>query len=228
MVIKGATFLPVKLDVRLCLVKKRTYQLKQRAERQAATRGRIVEATMALHTSVGPSKTTISGIAELAGVQRQTVYAHFPDEEVLFGACTSHWAMLYPFPDPATWESVKEPGRRLVAALTAIYGWYESVEDHLTLFRRDTAFIPPAIVAQQEERDRQLVAALAAAFPRRKLVRVAIAHALEFEIWKSLRHKDLSSSAAAELMTRLVTCVADNAAPRVKGEAADRSVPNPP
>ncbi len=76
----------------------RTYQLKRRAEKQAETRRRIVDATVALHTSVGPARTTISDIAELAGVQRHTVYAHFPDERELFHACSAHWRGLHPAP----------------------------------------------------------------------------------------------------------------------------------
>ena len=51
----------------------RTYQKKKRAEREAETRRRIVEATVALHTSVGPARTTISAVAAKAGVQRHTV-----------------------------------------------------------------------------------------------------------------------------------------------------------
>ena len=78
----------------------RKYELKKRAERQAETRRRIVEATVALHTSAGPARTSISAVAERAGVQRHTVYAHFPDEATLYRACTTHWAALHPFPDP--------------------------------------------------------------------------------------------------------------------------------
>jgi AcrR family transcriptional regulator len=65
----------------------RTYTLKRRAEQQAETRQRIVEAAVDLH-SVGPAFTTISMIAERAGVQRHTVYAHFPDERSLYLACS--------------------------------------------------------------------------------------------------------------------------------------------
>lgn len=188
-------------------MKQRTYQLKQRAERQAATRGRIVEATLALHTSVGPGKTTISGIAERAGVQRQTVYAHFPDEDTLFGACTGLWAARHPFPDPATWGSLEDPSQRLQAALTAVYGWYAGVADHLALFRRDADAVPPAVVARQEEQDRRLAEGLTQPFPPRPAIAVAVAHALEFETWVSLHHKGLSPGEAADLMRRFVTCL---------------------
>ncbi len=84
-----------------CCAMTRKYELKRRAERKAETRRRIVEATVALHTSDGPARTTISAIADRAGVERHTVYAHFPDERALFDACSAHWASLHPFPDSA-------------------------------------------------------------------------------------------------------------------------------
>jgi Transcriptional regulator len=95
----------------------RRYELKQRAASLAQTRQRIVDATVALHGSVGPARTTISAIAELAGVQRLTVYRHFPDELALFQACSGHWATLHPAPDPATWAEVADPAERLGGAL---------------------------------------------------------------------------------------------------------------
>ena len=79
-----------KIAVHCCAMKRR-YELKERARRQAETKQRIVEAAVALHTSVGPARTTISAIAERAGVERHTVYAHFPDERTLFRACSTHW-----------------------------------------------------------------------------------------------------------------------------------------
>ena len=91
----------------------RTYQKRKRAEGEAETRRRIVEASVALHTSVGPARTTISAIAAKAGVQRHTVYAHFPEEDTLFAACTSHWASLHPFPQAQPWEREADPQQRL-------------------------------------------------------------------------------------------------------------------
>src|SRR5207253_1745242 len=79
----------------------RKYSLKARAERQAETRRRIVVATAALHTEVGPAQTTVAEIARRAGVQRLTVYNNFPDERELFMACGAHWLGENPPPDPA-------------------------------------------------------------------------------------------------------------------------------
>jgi AcrR family transcriptional regulator len=78
----------------------RTYTLKRRAERQAETRRRIVEAAVDLHSSIGPARTTVSMIAERAGVQRHTFYAHFPDERSLFLACSGLTLERDPLPDP--------------------------------------------------------------------------------------------------------------------------------
>jgi len=102
----------------------RTYQKKKRAEHEAETRRRIVEATVALHTSVGPARTTISAIADKAGVQRHTVYSHFPEEDALFAACTSHWAVLHPFPAAEPWGEAADPLQRLALALRDIWAWY--------------------------------------------------------------------------------------------------------
>src|SRR3954451_5643804 len=105
---------------------KRKYELKKRAERQAETRRRIVEATVQLHQEVGPSKTTISEVAERAGVQRLTVYKHFPDERSLLGACSAHWREHNPPPDPTGWAGIDDPDERLRGALTGLYGFYEA------------------------------------------------------------------------------------------------------
>ncbi len=64
----------------------------KRAESRDETRSRIVGAAIALHEEVGPKATTISAIADRAGVQRLTVYRHFPDDASMFQACSSGWS----------------------------------------------------------------------------------------------------------------------------------------
>jgi AcrR family transcriptional regulator len=188
----------------------RRYELKERARRQAETRQRIVEAAVDLHTSVGPARTTISAIAARAGVERHTVYAHFPDDSALFAACSAHWAAQHPTPDLAAVAAIEDPTRRLRRALTELYGWYESVEADLAVIIRDAPLVP-ANAAALAETTRELAAladALARGRPRRKAVRAAIGHALEFETWRSLvRRQGLSRTQAAEAMLRLVASV---------------------
>lgn len=103
----------------------RTYTLKRRAEQQAETRRRIVEAAVELHGSVGPARTTVSMVAERAGVQRHTFYAHFPDERSLLLACSGLTLERDPLPDAEPWRAVEDPQERLRIGLRAIYGWYE-------------------------------------------------------------------------------------------------------
>ena len=105
---------------------KRRYRKSKRAESEAGTRLRIVEALVSLHGELGPARTTISDVARRAGVQRLTVYRHFPDERSMFEACTSHWSASHPAPDPAQWESIDDPELRLRTALAALYAYYRS------------------------------------------------------------------------------------------------------
>src|ERR1044072_3239766 len=95
----------------------RAYTLKRRAEQQAETRRRIVEAAVDLHGSVGPAQTSLSMVAERAGVQRHTLYAHFPDERSLFVACSRLHAERHPLPDAAPWRAIKDRHERLCVGL---------------------------------------------------------------------------------------------------------------
>ena len=188
-------------------MEKRSYRMKARAKRQAETRRRIVEASVGLHTELGPARTTISAIAERAGVQRHTVYAHFPDDESLLAACSSHWQERHPFPDPEDWRSIEDPRRRLRSALRAVYDWYATVEDDLTVLRRD-AEVYPSFWAARDEELASLAALLAQPFGRRRRVTAAVGHALEFETWRSLaRRQGLSNAEAADAMVALAEAV---------------------
>ncbi len=115
----------------------RTYTLGKRAESQAETRLRIVEAAIDLHGAVGPAKTTISMIAERAGVQRHTLYAHFPDEWAIALACSGLSLERSPPPNVEAWRGIGERGRRLRAGLRAIYDWYQENADLLGCVLRD-------------------------------------------------------------------------------------------
>ena len=189
---------------------KRKYEMKERARRQEETRTRIVEAAVDLHTSIGPARTSISAIAERAGVERHTVYAHFPDEEALFQACSTHWRAVHPLPDPGQWATIHDPEAQLRAALHALYGWYEIVEDDLAILIRDSA-VHGITGELQRERTRALehvLATLHRAWPRRKAVRAALAHALEFETWRSLVQRNgLTQAQAVDAMLSFVASV---------------------
>src|SRR4051794_27918349 len=185
---------------------KRKYQLKERARRQAETRQRIVDATVGLHTSIGPAKTTVSAIASRAGVERHTVYAHFPDEETLFAACIAHWTAEHPLPDFGSSLQLDVPEARLRRVLSELYTWYEQVEPDLAAFLRDSEPAPHAAeMARAAAAMRELADALARGWPRRKTVRAAAGHAVEFETWRSLvRRQGLSRKQAVDAMVSLV------------------------
>lgn len=115
----------------------RTYTLKKRSEQQAETRQRIVDAAVELHSTVGPLATTLSMIAEKAGVQRHTLYAHFPDERSIFQACSAEAHQRDPSPTADAWREIADRAERLTVALTDIYGWYERNARLLSNVMRD-------------------------------------------------------------------------------------------
>src|ERR687883_457977 len=124
------------------LQQSRPYRKRRRAELEERTRRRITEATVELHREVGPARTTISAVAERAGVQRLTVYRHFPDERSLLGACSAHWREGHPAPDPSPWPAIADPDERLRTALAAFYAYYASDEGLMAKIRRDAAVMP--------------------------------------------------------------------------------------
>ena len=190
---------------------RRTYRKRRRAEREAETRERITEAAVALHGSVGPARTTVSAVAERAGVQRATVYRHFPDEESLFAACSAHWRADHPLPDPAGWARIADPDARLRAALGELYAWYAGAAGMLERTIRDAPLVPalaPLVEARRGYLDavaEVLIAGRRERGRRRRRVRAAIGHALAFETRRSLvAEQGLSDAEAVELLAALV------------------------
>ena len=121
----------------------RSYTLKKRAEQQAETRRRIVEAAVELHGTLGPARTPLSLVAERAGVQRKTLYAHFPDQRSLFLACSGHSFEKSPPPDAEEWRAIADPAERLRAGLTSLYGWYDGNAELFACVLRDAEYHPP-------------------------------------------------------------------------------------
>jgi AcrR family transcriptional regulator len=189
----------------------RRYQLKQRATRQEETRLRIVEAAIDLHGSVGPARTTVSAIAERAGVQRHTYYRHFPDERSLAHACSGLHLERNPLPDPSAWRSIADPMQRMRRGLTELYAFFERNEAMLANVIRDAEVDPvtrEAVELRFGPRIGEIQDALATALPRRgKGTLAALGVALEFHTWQVLVGRGgLSSRRAATIMADMLLC----------------------
>lgn len=178
------------------------------------TRRRIVQATAELHEEVGPADTTITAIADRAGVQRLTVYRHFPEEEALIDACSSHWREDHPLPDAAEWSGLGDPDRRLREALSAIYAYFRDGAPMLEQVLRDEDEVPELAEVMEPwwEWMAEVAGGLAAGWDvdvaRQQRVRAAVGHALRFWTWRSLAEEGLTDGEAAEMMTRWVRCTA--------------------
>jgi len=180
---------------------KRRYRLGRRAQTQEATRLGIVEAAVELHCTVGPARTTVSQIAERAGVQRHTYYAHFPDERSLFLACSGLALERSPLPDITQLRSIPVGRERLCRGLELFYDWYERNAQHAGCVLRDAEFHPLT---------REMVELrIAPTFRRAEEImgdslnqraRALLGVALDFACWKRLS-EDTSAAGAANLMS---------------------------
>jgi AcrR family transcriptional regulator len=176
----------------------RKYELKQRADQVEETRRRIVEATSGLHLERGPAATSIAEVARRAGVQRRTVYNHFPDEATLFEACSAHWRALHPPPDPAAWTDLRQ-------ALRELYAWYGETERMTAHVLRDAELLPslravlePGLLTYTRA-VREVLAKEAGQSPR---IEAAIRLVTDFHSWRLLA--PLGDQEAVELSAGLV------------------------
>lgn len=176
---------------------KRSYTLRERAKSQDETRLRIVEATMHLHEEVGARATTISAIAERAGVQRLTVYRHFPDETAVFQACTAHWLTLNPPPEAAAWQHLAAPRQRAAAALAAFFAYYGHTRRMWASSHRDVDKVPAlqdpmaAFSAHVAGIADALAAGFGATGPASARMQATLRHALTYPLWEALEGQQL-------------------------------------
>jgi AcrR family transcriptional regulator len=200
------------------VVRRGKYELKRRAERREETRARIARATLELHETVGPSLTTISAIAERAGVGRPTVYSHFPDELSLFKACSSLDLLENPLPDPAPWAKISDPEERLRSALIELYAYFRRREGLWTNIMRDEEMPRMKVNPDVQEIMQPFFAhwgrmreTLAAGWRARDVqpLLASVGLALDFQTWRTLaRRQGLDDGAAIELMVCTVRCAA--------------------
>ena len=190
---------------------KRPYRKKRRAELEEETRRRITESAVELHGTVGPSHTSMSAVAERAGVRRSTLYRHFPDEAALFEACTGHWMAENPPPDLSAWAAIGDPDERLRTALEELYAYWRQTQPMMENLIRDEA------TNEHVKRNFRsfhefmgaageiLLAGRGVRGRARQRTLAAIGHALDFSTWRSLaREQGLGDAEAVELMIGLV------------------------
>jgi AcrR family transcriptional regulator len=193
---------------------KRKYELKKRAEQMAETHLRITEAAIELHGTVGPSRTTLSAVAERAGVERRTLYRHFPTEGDLFAACSTHYFAANPWPDLVNWRGIRDPQQRLERALDELYAYYERTEPMLSNVLRDAELVGFArdaaapLHAYLDEAAEILTSGRHVRGLRRQRLRGALRHALAFSTWRSLSTNGIGRSDAAKLVTALIEAAA--------------------
>jgi AcrR family transcriptional regulator len=198
----------------------RPYRMTKRAEAEAATRRRITESAVELHGTLGPARTTISALAEHAGVRRATVYRHFPDEAALFAACSAHWRAQNPYPALAEWAAIEDVDARLARALSDLYGHYRRHERMMSNLLRDEGVLP--VLAQTLAGYRRYLAAAqdtlmagrTASGSTQRRVGAVLGHALAFPTWRSLAlDQGLEDPEIVHLMDRLVAVAEESSAP---------------
>jgi AcrR family transcriptional regulator len=161
--------------------------MRRRAEQIDETRQHITEAAVRLHTSVGPANTTISGVADEAGVTRLTVYRHFEDLDALFVACMGHWNTLNPGPDLDAWRQIEPLEARAQRAFGEMYAWYAARHEELYPIYRDQAAMPESAQQAMKAQTDAIAAALVAPDAADLSVQAAVArHLVDFWTWRSL------------------------------------------
>jgi AcrR family transcriptional regulator len=196
-------------------MKKRKYTKTLRAEQQEETRNRIIDALIELHQELGPANTTVKAVAEKAGVQRLTVYRHFPDETSMLQACTSHWLDSNPPPTSDAWDDIPDPLERCYAALLAFYRYYRHTEGMWAASYRDVEKVQ-ALQAPMTEFETYLdQVALAIVKPwktnkaTKDRLKITLRHALHFLTWQSLRRQKLNDEKMAKLISAWLNGVTD-------------------
>jgi AcrR family transcriptional regulator len=187
--------------------KKRAYRLGKRAEKQDETRRRIVEAAVDLHCTIGPARTTVSQIAERAGVQRHTYYAHFPDERSLFLACSGLAMSRDPLPDADHFRAIPPGRERIREGLEQYYEWYRRNAGHAACVIRDAqhhALTREMVELRMAPIFRQAAELLGEGLSAR--ARALLGLALDFTCWQNLG-ATCSPAEAAALMADAITAV---------------------
>ena len=184
--------------------------MRERAASVDATRRRITEAAVRLHTSIGPSATSFASVADEAGVTRLTLYRHFSSKDELFAACMTHWRAEHPAPDAERWRAIRSFDRRVRTAIDAMYRWYAANASDLYPIYRDVAFTPEATQhARRANIERMTDVLLADVARPSAALRAAVGHVLGYWTWRSLTTEEgCSHAAAVDISSRFVISTA--------------------
>jgi AcrR family transcriptional regulator len=192
------------------MVGTRKYEMRERAQQVARTRARIAAVAAELHAEVGPARTTVAEIARRTGVERLTVYKHYPDELALFCACQAHFLAEAPPPDARVHAAIADPDARLEAVLLDLFAWYRAHQRMVRNVTRDAEVLPAMAETLAPQRE-----AMAGALElllrgrglrgrRRERVAAALGLVLSFRTWDALAAAGLDDAEAARLASAMV------------------------
>ena len=188
------------------MVKRRPYRLGKRADAAAATRRRILEATLTLHDEQGITRTSVRDVAGRAGVSPATVLNHFPRMADLVHACGRLSDELFPMPTEAVLSGAGDRFERVRLMASALFSWWEQVAsgwEHLQVDRRTQPGVD-AWLRDVDLRHRALVAS--ALGDAAGDASVAIGTALtSFGSWQSLRRGGMDVAGAAAQVARFLS-----------------------
>ena len=193
--------------------KKRRYVLKARGEQVAETKARITDAILQLHQELGPRHTTVSAIAERAGVERLTVYRHFEDDDAIYAACSQRYLEVHPPPQAEAWAGVMDPLLRTERGLQAIYGYFSRTAPLYARVYADVDEIPALakVLAGFDAHLQSLADDLASTWKpdadasRRSVI---LRHAVGFATWQSFENLRVNDARKARLMVEWLTAPA--------------------
>lgn len=187
---------------------RRRYRLGRRAETTQETRQRLVEATFQLHSERGIAETSMTDIAERAGVSVGTVYHHFPSYAHAIRACGAYTVEHAPAPTAAIFAGAGSRPERIGRLVRALFDHYERVPA-LESVRRDRHLAPELdTFAREELRNRRRLAAEAAGPGGAALV-AALA---DIDVYRSLRREGFGTADAADHVAALLSHQLDVAA----------------
>jgi len=185
-------------------VKRRSYQLKRRAESTEETRRRLVQATFALHSEQGIAATTMKQIAERAGVGIGTVYHHFPTLDDTIMACGQMVMATYPLPTEDILAGAATMKERLFRLARTLYDYLDRVAFDVVRADQDrVAMIRQYVADEQQHRIELTRAALAPFAIDRDLIRIAAA-LLDIGVYRALQNAGLSLDQAAEAIADVI------------------------